>query len=84
MDNNQAVILVSKSQGERGEVGYKKKYIISVEGRKVISAWGKAENWVGSYQTKVRYFADELDAREFATKTMYQKLDKGYELVTTR
>ena len=27
MDNNQSVILVSKSQGERGEVGYKKKYI---------------------------------------------------------
>ena len=80
----ETVVLLSASQGERGEVGYKKKYIISVEGRKVISAWGRAENWVGSYQTKVRYFADELDAREFATKTMYQKLDKGYELVTTR
>jgi predicted DNA-binding WGR domain protein len=79
MDNNQTVVLVSTSQGERGQWGYQKKYIIKVEGRKVVVSWGRAEFGAVGYQEKTRYFANEIEATRFATETMYKKLDKGYE-----
>jgi predicted DNA-binding WGR domain protein len=84
METKQRIVLLSKSQGERGQWGYKKKYIIEVEGSVVVVKWGRAEVAPVFYQTKRRFFANDFEASRFATDTMYQKLDKGYELESTR
>lgn len=83
MQTKQKIVLLSKSQGQRGQWGYQKKYIILVEGSMVVVKWGRAETPSVFYQNKTRFFANEEEASRFATDTMYQKLDKGYELETT-
>lgn len=78
------VVLISKSQGERGQHGRLKRYIIDIVGTQVQFRWGRAEVQSWAYQMKYYDFATEFEASRFATEQMYKKLDKGYELETTR
>lgn len=75
------VVLVSKSQGERGKEGKKKIYEIILEGNRVTISWGKAE--AVSRQSQTHYFANEWKALNFAEEKKWLKLGKGYELAFT-
>jgi hypothetical protein len=76
------VVLVARSQGERGQYGARKAYKIYV--RKfsdnrwcVFMSWGKEEmpnSWMGSE----KIFATEQKAVQFAWDKFYDKIDKGY------
>jgi predicted DNA-binding WGR domain protein len=75
----ETIILHSKSQGERGQSGNRKRYIIDSVGTQVQVRWGRAEVQRWLYQMKYYDFATESEARAFATEQMYKKMDKGYE-----
>lgn len=75
------IVLISKSQGDRGQAGKKKVYEIVVEGNKVTLSWGMAEK--ATRQTKTERFATQMQARWFATDKKIEKLDKGYEMAYT-
>lgn len=78
----QKTILVSRSQGERGATGHRKKYIIYAGGdNRVVVRWGRAELDESWYQRKVVEFDSEAYALIWATDQMYKKMDKGYELI---
>jgi predicted DNA-binding WGR domain protein len=75
------IVLVSKSQGERGQDGKKKVYEITVNGNVVTVSWGKAE--VSARQTQVKRFINEYHAERFASEKKWAKLEKGYEVAFT-
>lgn len=75
------IVLVSKSQGERGADGKKKVYEITVNGTVVTVSWGKAET--NQRQTQTKRFGSELTANRFASDKKWEKLAKGYELAFT-
>lgn len=74
-------VLVSKSQGERGNEGKKKVYEIVVEGNKVTVSWGMAEK--PNRQTQTHWFGSPNFAENFAFEKKWAKLDKGYEVAYT-
>ena len=75
------IVLVSKSQGERGQDGKKKVYEIAVNGSVVTVSWGKAE--VSARQTQVKRFVSAYHADKFASEKKWAKLEKGYEVAFT-
>jgi predicted DNA-binding WGR domain protein len=75
------IVLVSKSQGERGQDGKKKVYEIVLEGNKVVVSWGMAEK--AQRQTQTKFFGSEFSALVFADNKKYEKLEKGYEIAYT-
>jgi predicted DNA-binding WGR domain protein len=79
---DEKIVLVSRSQGERGSEGRQKKYIIYLGGNSVVFRWGKAELHESWYQRKVVDFDTEIQARAFAIEQMYKKMDKGYERIS--
>jgi hypothetical protein len=76
------VVLVARSQGERGQYGGRKAYKIYVSKFSdnrwcVFMSWGKEEmpnSWMGSE----KIFATEQKAVQFAWDKFYDKIDKGY------
>jgi hypothetical protein len=76
------VVLVARSQGERGQYGGRKAYKIYVRAVSanswcVFMSWGKEEmpnSWMGSE----KIFATEQRAVQFAWDKFYEKIDKGY------
>jgi predicted DNA-binding WGR domain protein len=75
------IVLISKSEGQRGQNGKKKVYEIVVEGSKVTVSWGKAEE--AQRQTQTKFFGSEWQATNFANEKKWAKQDKGYELAYT-
>ncbi len=75
----ETIILHADSQGERGQHGGRKRYIIDIVGTQVQFRWGRAEVQRWLYPIKYFDFATESEARAFATEQMYKKMDKGYE-----
>jgi len=77
------IILEAKSQGQRGDNGYKKQYIIEQFGdnKSVRIRWGKAEFRYG-LQTTEKYFTSEFLAQLFIDDQVEKKLKKGYEIVS--
>jgi predicted DNA-binding WGR domain protein len=76
---SETIILHAESQGERGQHGGRKRYIIDIVGNRVEFRWGRAEVQRWLYPLKVYEFDTEIQARAFATEQMYKKMDKGYE-----
>ena len=76
------VVLVKRSQGQRGQYGGRKAYKIYVSKFSdnrwcVFMAWGKEEmpnSWMGSE----KIFSTEQQAVQFAWDKFYEKIDKGY------
>lgn len=80
------VVLVARSQGERGQYGGRKAYKIYVrelapfQSKKswcVFMSWGKEEmpnSWMGTE----KIFDTEQKAVQFAWDKFYEKIDKGY------
>lgn len=83
---SEKITLVSRSQGERGQHGGQKKYIIrfGFDGKSVVVRWGRAELDESLYQQKVTRFDTEIQARAFAIEQMYKKMDKGYERIDSQ
>lgn len=75
------IVMISKSQGERGNEGKKKVYEIVVEANKVTMSWGMAEK--PNRQTKTEWFATAIEANWFATDKKFEKVNKGYEVAYT-
>lgn len=75
------IVMISKSQGERGQAGKKKVYEIIIEANKVTLSWGMAEK--PNRQTKTEWFGSTIEAKWFADDKKFQKLDKGYEVAYT-
>lgn len=75
------IVLISKSQGDRGQSGKKKIYEITIDGALVTLSWGKAEE--DNRQSQTKLFSNELRALEFAIDKQVSKLDKGYSLAFT-
>jgi predicted DNA-binding WGR domain protein len=72
-------VLLSISDGGRGEQGKQKVYEITVDpSGKVTFEWGMAEK--PSRQTKVQSFWSEGAARQVALNQVNAKLAKGYRL----
>ncbi len=71
--------LISRSQGRRGQFGYRKRYTITQVENRVIVRWGRAELPTYRDQEQRFEFATEQLAKAFATEQMYKKMDKGYE-----
>lgn len=72
--------LISRSQGRRGQFGYRKVYHI-VQRDDSVSIWyGRAE--LPTYQlNNIRKTFDSAEtAKAWATEQMFKKLDKGYEM----
>jgi predicted DNA-binding WGR domain protein len=79
-------ILESKSQGVRGDWGFKKRYVIDLfevsSGKSVVQvSWGRAEMWY-SRQQKQHTFDSEFLAQLFIDDQVDKKLKKGYEIVS--
>jgi predicted DNA-binding WGR domain protein len=75
------IVLISKSEGSRGQAGKKKIYEIVIEGNKVTFSWGKAEE--AQRQTQTKWFATEWSALNFANEKKWAKVEKGYEVAFT-
>lgn len=75
------IVMVSKSQGERGNDGKKKVYEIVITNNTVTVTWGMAEKSQRQSQTKT--FGSIFQAELFATDKKYEKLNKGYEIAYT-
>lgn len=75
------IVLVSKSQGDRGQAGKKKVYEILIENNKVVVSWGMAEK--AQRQTQTKWFPSNFSATMFADEKKYEKLVKGYEVAYT-
>ncbi len=73
-------ILVKKSDGERGNAGFKKIYQVIVVDNQVITTWGKAEE-VAPQGKQVKSFAFPYQANAFAYDKVEAKRTRGYELV---
>ena len=70
--------LVKSSDGERGVIGKKKVYELSVEGNSFTAVWGMAEK--PARQRQVKTFTSAQGARWAAIEKVQSKLDKGYVL----
>lgn len=70
--------LVKASDGDRGVVGKKKIYEVTVDGNTFTVVWGMAEKPNRQHQTK--YFSDTQHARFAAIDQVQSKLSKGYTL----
>jgi predicted DNA-binding WGR domain protein len=77
-NNTSKTVLVSKSEGARGNAGKKKVYEIVVEGNKVTLSWGMAEK--ANRQTKTEWVYSPASANSFAFEKQWEKIAKGYEL----
>lgn len=77
------VNLISRSQGQRGQFGYRKVYQIVQRDNRVIIYYGRAE--LPSYQRNriEKEFASVAKAKAWAIEQMFKKLDKGYEMENT-
>lgn len=75
------IVMISKSQGDRGQAGKKKVYEIIIEANKVTLSWGMAEK--PNRQTKTEWFGTEWQATNFANEKKWAKQDKGYEVAYT-
>jgi predicted DNA-binding WGR domain protein len=75
------IVLVSKSEGQRGNEGKKKVYEITIEANKVTLSWGMAEK--PNRQTKTEWFGTAIQADWFATDKKWEKVNKGYEVAYT-
>jgi predicted DNA-binding WGR domain protein len=75
------IVLVSKSQGDRGANGKKKVYEILIDGNKVTFSWGKAEE--SSRQTQTKMFQSAWYAEQVANEKKWAKIEKGYEVAFT-
>ena len=73
-------ILVKKSDGERGNAGFKKIYQVIVEDNKVITSWGKAEE-TSPQGKQVKAFAFPYQANAFAYEKVEAKRTRGYEVI---
>jgi hypothetical protein len=76
------VVLVKRSQGERGQYGGRKAYKIYVRAVSenswcVFMSWGK-EEMPNSHMGSEKIFATEQKAVQFAWDKFYEKIDKGY------
>jgi len=72
------VVLVSKSEGNRGANGKKKIYEIVIDGNRVTFSWGKAEE--SARQTKTQWLRSEWLATQTAEEKKWEKIAKGYEV----
>lgn len=77
-----AVVLVARSQGERGQYGGRKAYKIYVRTVSentwcVFMSWGK-EEMPNSWMCTEKIFKTEQQAVQFAWDKFYDKIDKGY------
>lgn len=76
------IVLVSNSQGDRGEVGKKKVYEISIEGDHwVVLSWGMAEK--SQRQTQRKWFPNPYTLNTFVNDKKWEKLSKGYTIAYT-
>lgn len=76
------VVLVSNSQGERGNNGKKKVYEITLEGDLWVTlSWGMAEK--PNRQTKKMWFPNPYTRNYFVQEKKFEKLAKGYEIAYT-
>lgn len=72
-------VLLSISDGGRGEQGKQKVYEITIEpAGRVTFEWGMAEK--PSRQSKVQWTGSEAAARQVALNQVNAKLAKGYRL----
>lgn len=76
------VVLVKRSEGQRGRYGARKAYKIYVckfsENRWcVFMSWGK-EELPFSWACSEKIFSTEQQASQFAWTKYYEKIDKGY------
>lgn len=70
--------LVKSSDGDRGALGKKKVYELSVDGNSFTAVWGMAEK--PARQRQVKTFTSTQGARWAAIEQVQSKLDKGYVL----
>ena len=70
--------LVKASDGNRGAIGKKKVYELSVDGNSLIAVWGMAEK--PARQRQVKSFSSAQSARWAAMDKIQSKLDKGYTI----
>jgi len=70
--------LVKASDGNRGAIGKKKVYELSVDGNSLIAVWGMAEK--PARQRQVKSFSSAQGARWAAMDKIQSKLDKGYTI----
>ena len=68
--------LIKSSDGDRGALGKKKVYELSIEGSSFTAVWGMAEK--PSRQRQVKSFSSPQGARWAAMDKIQSKLDKGY------
>lgn len=74
-------VLLSESDGARGENGKKKIYEIVVKDNMLFTSWGMAEKSVRASSTK--FFSSYNAAHTEAVEKLSQKLAKGYVLAFT-
>lgn len=74
-------VLLSESDGARGENGKKKIYEIVVKDNMLFTSWGMAEKSVRASSTK--FFSSNNAAHTEAIEKLSQKLAKGYVLAFT-
>ena len=70
--------LVKASDGNRGALGKKKVYELSVDGNSITAVWGMAEK--ASRQSQTIRFSSEQGARWAAMDKIQSKLNKGYTI----
>ena len=74
-------VLISQSEGNRGQDGKKKVYEITVDGSTVTLSWGMAEK--GQRQTQVKNFPNIFRANDFVAEKKWAKIAKGYTVAFT-
>lgn len=70
--------LIKSSDGDRGALGKKKVYELSIEGNQLVAVWGMAEK--PSRQSQTLRFSSEQGARWAAFDKIQSKINKGYKL----
>ena len=75
--------LISRSQGQRGQFGYRKSYQIYLRDNGVSIWYGRAELPTYRHKNIRKTFATYELAKAWAIEQMYKKLDNGYEMENT-
>lgn len=76
------IVMVSNSQGERGDNGKKKVYEITLEGDLwVVLSWGMAEKSARQIQRK--WFPNPYTRAKFVEDKKWEKIAKGYTTAYT-
>lgn len=70
--------LIKSSDGDRGALGKKKVYELSIEGNQLVAVWGMAEK--PNRQSQTLRFSSEQGARWAAFDKIQSKINKGYKL----